>query len=166
MYVEPCCADNQMPAILKENEVFFNTSGDITVQHMMKAVSFLAGLDIEMTLMIDTVTDELLGVIRHYVNRGWIKKINLFVKTDCKKQLKTKFDGMLNIINYSVDETLTENLLAFNGTEGDVLIVGKMLCDVAPGFYVYSGKHFKNGRKFDDIMEPFMAKFKSMNKKI
>lgn len=166
MYVEPCCADNQMPAIFKEHEVFFNTSGDITVQHMMKAVSCLAGLDIEMTLMIDTVSDELLDTIRHYVNRGWIKKINLFVKNDCKKQLKTKFEGMLNIITYSVDDSLTGNLLAFDGTEGQVLIIGPMLCDIVPGFYTYAGKHYKNAKLFDDIMEPFTAKFKSMNKKI
>lgn len=166
MYIEPCCADNQMPAIFKEHEVFFNTSGDITVQHMMKAISFLAGTDIEMTLMIDTVSDELLDTIRHYVNRGWIKKINLFVKNDCKKQLKTKFEGMLNIITYSVDDTLTGNLLAFDGTEGQVLIIGPMLCDVTPGFYTYAGKHYRNSKLYDDIMEPFMAKFKSMNKKI
>lgn len=166
MYVEICCADRQLPAILKEDEVFFNTSGDITIQHIMKAASCLAGQDIEMTLMADEVTDDLCYTIRHYVNSGWVKKINLFVKTDCKKSLKSNFEGMTNIINYAVDENLNDNLIAFDGSDGAVLIVGKMLTKENAGFYTYCGRRFVNMRLFDDLMEPFMAKFKSKIKKI
>ena len=166
MYVETCCADRQMPAILKGNEVFFNTSGDITVQHIMKAVSYLAGKDIEFTLMIDTLSDDLLSIIRHYVNREWFTKINLFVKTDCKKQIKTAFDGMTTIIDYAVDENLNDNFISFKGSDGAVLILGKMLLETKEGFYTYAGRHFKSNSAFDEMIAPFNAKFKSKNKKL
>lgn len=84
-YIEPCCAERQLPRLLKEQGMaFFQTSGDVTVRHLMKSVGCMVKNGCTMWLMAASVDVELLRVIRHWQERGWVAQVRLMTREDCE----------------------------------------------------------------------------------
>ena len=84
-YIEPCCAERQLPRLLKEQGMaFFQTSGDVTVRHLMKSVGCMVKNGCTMWLMAASVDVELLRVIRHWQERGWVARVRLMTREDCE----------------------------------------------------------------------------------
>jgi hypothetical protein len=63
---------------------FFQTSGDVTVKHLMKSVGCMVKNGCTMWLMAASVDVELLRVIRHWQERGWVAQVRLMTREDCE----------------------------------------------------------------------------------
>ena len=84
-YIEPCCCERQLPRLLKEQGMaFFQTSGDVTVRHLMKSVGCMVKNGCTMWLMAASVDVELLRVIRHWQERGWVAQVRLMTRENCE----------------------------------------------------------------------------------
>ena len=140
-YIEPCCCDRQLPALLKGHKTaFFQTAGDVTVQKMMKAVSHLAGSQMEMVLVAQAVDIRLLRYIKQYFTKGWFKSLLLLTLEDQQEMVTAELKGLK--VTYACDQTITDGLLAFvpvsDASNKTVIIHGKMLLNVEPGFCQYT----------------------------
>jgi hypothetical protein len=128
---------------------FFQTSGDVTVRHLMKSVGCMVKNGCTMWLMAASVDVELLRVIRHWQERGWVAQVWLMTREDCKaavagelaipagKPQGTVEDGAA--VMYGRDERLTGGLLAFDDGKEAVVIQGEMLLGTVPGMKGYAG---------------------------
>ena len=99
-FIEPCCADRQLPALLRESQpraVLFQTAGDVTFDQLLKAVSSMAGNNIlTMTLAVPEVTAKMQKTIDHYQQREWITTVNVLTN-DLNGQL-VMFEGEKGVV--------------------------------------------------------------------
>ena len=171
-YIEPCCCDRQMPALVKSHKTaFFQTAGDVTVQKMMKAVSHLAGSQMEMVLVADAVDIKLLRYIKQYFTKGWITSLLLLTLEDQQALVAAEMKGLA--VTYAQDETICDGMLAFvpamdggsqfsilNSQFSTVIIHGRMLLKVEPGFCQYAMYSGTNGDIIDGALAAVRSKIK------
>ena len=135
---------------------FFQTSGDVTVRHLMKSVGCMVNNGCTMWLMAASVDVELLRVIRHWQERGWVAQVRLMTREDCeaavagelavgaigaagKPQQTGQEAASEAAVMYGRDERLTGGLLAFDDGKDAVVIQGEMLLGTVPGMKGYAG---------------------------
>ena len=165
-YIEPCCCDRQMPALVKSHKTaFFQTAGDVTVQKMMKAVSHLAGSQMEMVLVADAVDIKLLRYIKQYFTKGWITSLLLLTLEDQQAMVAAELKGLS--VTYAQDESIRDGMLAFvpvsdASASGDktVIIHGRMLLKVEPGFCQYAMYSGTNADIIDGALAAVRSKAK------
>jgi hypothetical protein len=79
--IEPCCAERQLPALLREQKgraVLFQTYGDVTFDNILKSVSSMAGNDhLTLTLAAREVTDRMQRTLQRYQDRQWITTLRV-----------------------------------------------------------------------------------------
>ena len=79
--IEPCCAERQLPALLREQKgraVLFQTYGDVTFDKILNSVSSMAGNDhLTMTLCCREMTDKMQRTLKRYQEREWITTLRL-----------------------------------------------------------------------------------------
>lgn len=149
-YIEPCCCDRQMPALVKSHKTaFFQTAGDVTVQKMMKAVSHMAGSQMEMILVAQAVDIKLLRYVKTYFSRGWFTHLLLLTREEQADLVSKELKGQN--VTYAHDPSITDDLLAFvpvsdASASGDktVIILGAMLLKVEPAmrqYVIYAGQN-------------------------
>lgn len=161
MYIEPCCAERQLHNLLTKERghaALFQTSGDVTLEHMMKAVFLLSGnRPRTMTLAVPVFTENMQRFVARFLRSGWISSFRLLTAA------APVLDGFpAENTTTALDPSLTNNLLMFEGTDGTVVVQGPMLEATTPGLRLYAGTFGHSGspviRSFTD---PLNAYFKS-----
>ena len=120
-FIEPCCVDRQLPALLRENQshaVLFQTAGDVTFDHLLKAVSSMAGNNhLTMTLVVPEVTAKMQKTIDRYQQRKWITEVKLLVSDIQDQMVMFEGDKGVVIIQGTILDTRAENgsLLLYAG---------------------------------------------------
>lgn len=170
-YVEPCCCDRQLPRLLREQGMaFFQTSGDVTVKHLMKSVGCMVENGCTMWLMIPSVDVALMRLIRHWFDRGWIARLKILTREDCGDVVAAETGRSAGetagtttaSVECGYDDKLTGGLLAFDDGKRAVVIQGDMLTEVAPGMKLYAGCFGKSdGEKVKGMMDAVRALMKA-----
>ena len=83
--IEPCCAERQLPALLREQKgraVLFQTYGDVKLTAMTKAVSGMTGRGHRMTLAVPQVTKETLQFAAKGIRLGTMTALRLITRDD------------------------------------------------------------------------------------
>jgi len=168
-YIEPCCCDRQLPRLLREQGMaFFQTSGDVTVKHLMKSVGCMVENGSTMWLMIRSVDVALMRLIRHWFDRGWIARLKILTREDCGDMVKDEMAAVMQkhteqtVVEYGQDDKMTGGLLAFDDGARAVVIQGDMLTEVAPGMKLYAGCFGKSdGEKVKGMMDAVGALMKA-----
>ena len=186
-YIEPCCCDRQLPALLKGSKfAFFQTGGDLTVQKFMSAVSSLAGSGHRMTLVIPEVDVMLLREIKRYFDRQWTAEMNLLTQTNQEQMVSEELQPYMDRVTYAADPMVIDGLLAFEpGTQGvrnnvqsrtdtgvpdpsvspSVIIQGAMLKEVDFSFSLYAAYYGTDAGIIDGALKPIRSKLKLRNRK-
>ena len=81
-YIEPCCCDRQLPQLLRQQRgaTLFQTNGDVTAKHLLKAVCCMVEYGNELWLAADTIDLPLLRLLRHWHDRNWIDHLWLITR--------------------------------------------------------------------------------------
>ena len=141
-YIEPCCAERQLPQLLRESKgmAFFQTSGDVTVDKMMRAVGCMVGQPCEMWFVAHEVSVEILRMIRYWLQRGWLNGVRIMTQVDCGEMVDAELcaaDGLQETVTYAHDEMMRGGMLAFDDGKTAVVIQGEILMstDFGQAFY-------------------------------
>ena len=149
--IEPCCAERQLPQLLREmkgHAVMLQTSGDVTVTAMTKAVSGMTGRGHRMTLWVPEVTKETLVFVAKGIRLGTMRGVRLLTRDDQGELVREVLADVIGMVSqehgavevvYGVDETLTDDVLMFDGPQGVVVLHGTMVQKVEPGLHLYGG---------------------------
>ena len=147
MYVEPCCCENQLPRLLRQagaHAVMFQTSGDVTISHLMKSVMLLSGeRPRTLTLALPTLSAELIPLLRRYMSLEWVAHLNLILNAsidtlDLYPQLERIGVPMQRITVALVGDVQPMGLLMFAGDTHTVAITGHLEPTPSQGLHLYS----------------------------
>ena len=188
-YIEPCCCDKQLPALLRERRTaFFQTNGDVTVQKFMGAVGRMAGQPSELWLMMPQVNLALLRTLRQWFQRGWINSLHLLTQENQETMVmgelgeaalasarplgrfapqRTPAEGTAGAVDYAHDPLVLDGLMAFIGTTDVVAIQGAMLTQVDFSLSLYAAAFGPRPKYFDApdgkvrmMLEPVISKMR------
>ena len=76
-YQEPCCIERTLPQLLKKYEWMpFQTNGDVTVEKILKAVSHLAGNNLDITICLPAIDVIILRIFAWYVPQTRLAEVS------------------------------------------------------------------------------------------
>lgn len=77
--MEPCCIERTLPMLLRKNSGWmpWQSNGDITFAHILKALSCLAASPLEITLVTPNISLPILRTLKWYHQRGWLTKLTI-----------------------------------------------------------------------------------------
>ena len=94
MYIEPCCIDNQLPRLLRQSDghaAMFQTSGDVTLEHMIKALMPMVGdRPRVLTLALPVVDDDVIALLQRYMRLEWVAHLNLILPAPAEAESQSQ----------------------------------------------------------------------------
>jgi len=172
--IEPCCAERQLGYLLRENRahaVAFQTNGDVTLEHFMKAVMLLSGdRSRTLTLSVPVLTGGMMRPVARFMRLEWVAKLRLMttdpLPVEILQQLAAKIgidtEALLQRIELAADASIPDELMAFSGTDGTVVIQGRIYDAVTPRLSLYAGIFGKTeGLGVRTVMDAWGAHFRA-----
>ena len=169
MYIEPCCADNQLPRLLRQangSAVLFQTAGDVTLEHMMKAVMLMSGdRPRVLTLALPQLSADVVALLRRYMRLEWVAHLNLITTATPDEHnayvLLSEVGVPMDRITYApVADACSLGLLMFAGPSGTVAIQGPLCPAPSQGLHLYSAIYGPSGsplmRSFTDPLTAYI----------
>lgn len=163
-YLEPCCIDRQMPALLKEAKsgfAFFATNGDVLLSHYLQAVSYMAGEGHVLVISVPAVDIELLRTINHYLSRGWTRALCLLTGQPQDELIEAELAGHIGKVQYASDPLILDGMVAIIGKEKAVVIQGAILSKQDFSLCHYVAWTGKDKEVLQQAIEPLVAKLKT-----
>ena len=130
-YIEPCCVDNQLPALLRRSSgsaVIFQTNGDVTLEKFMRAVCCMVDGGRDFWLLIPAVNDAAARLLRHWIKMDWIDRLHLLTAEDQAGLLAGIIgdDVMALRVDYAVCPGLKAEAFAYCGPDSTVAVQGAL----------------------------------------
>ena len=179
MYIEPCCAERQLGHLFREERghvIAFQTSGDVTFEHWMKAVVLMSGdRPRTLTLAVPVLTGAMMRPLARYMRLEWIAKLRLMTTDPIAYSVISDFAGMvgcdvnvlLERIELASDSSIPDGMIAFSGPDGTVAIQGRIYGEVTPGLSLYAGVFGRTDSSgVRTIMDAWNANFKARRYKV
>lgn len=107
LYIEPCCIQNQLPAILRESGSYgmFYSQGDWGVPKLWNAVSSLVSsqdADVVTVIVMPDINLNFVRIIEREFRMGWSKAVMLVTASDCTSLLEANLSPEhLDCITYA-----------------------------------------------------------------
>jgi len=168
--IEPCCADRQLPHLLREERghgVLFQTQGDVTLKHLMNAVMLMSGdRPRTLTIAVPELTERMQRTVGKYIRLEWVKTLRLLTSEECRVKSEefaaaVKSEAPEAEIELAIADQ-PDGLLMFTGPDGTVVIQGEILDHTEPGLRLYAavfGRTEGNGVR--SITDSLNAYFRS-----
>lgn len=145
MYIEPCCIDNQLPRLLRQSDghaAMFQTSGDVTLEHMLEALMPMVGdRPRVLTLALPVVDDDVVALLQRYMRLEWVAHLNL-ITSQPQAQLLSQLErigvAMDRITVAIVTDATPLGLLVFTGANATAAVQGQLESSVRKGLHLYS----------------------------
>ena len=124
--------------------MMFQTSGDVTISHLMKSVMLLSGeRPRTLTLALPTLSAELIPLLRRYMTLEWVAHLNLILSAsiealDLYPQLERIGVPIDRITVALVGDVQPMGLLMFAGDTHTVAITGHLEPTPSQGLHLYS----------------------------
>lgn len=161
-YIEPCCCERQLPALMKERELcFFQTSGDVTLEKLLNSVAYLAGDEHTLLLSVAEVDREMLKSLAYYFRRGWTRALLLVTQTDQRSLVEQELGQWLTRVHYAADPLILDGLCAVIGSQKAVIIQGAMLSSQDFSLCQYALWQGSDEEVVRQAIDPLVAKLKT-----
>lgn len=161
--IESCCTERLLPALLrdaKDGTATWLTMGDVTLRHVFVAVSSLAGPNHVMTLVMRRPDLQTMRWVRHWMERDWTRRLLLLSREDCRELVSVELGGLTGKVVLAVDETVDDEMVAFEGERGTVVVCGRMLSVVEAGIRTYAGYFGGERGVMRELLEATEARIK------
>ena len=112
-YIEPCCAERQLPALIRESRwlCFFQTAGDVTIEKLYQATASLVSNDPQTMLLVVPEADlQLLRFLAYAFRRSWLRALLLLTQTAQKELVETELQPYLPAVHYAADPMVLDGL--------------------------------------------------------
>lgn len=112
-YIEPCCAERQLPALIRESRglCFFQTAGDVTIEKLFQATASLVSNDPKAMLLVVPEADlQLLRFLAYAFRRSWLRALLLLTQTAQRELVETELQPYLQAVHYAADPMVLDGL--------------------------------------------------------
>ncbi len=116
MYIEPCCIDKQLPALIRRSQggfCFFQTNGDCDLKKLLDSVSHMAsgGGGHVLVLTVPEVDITMLRTLAYYFRRGWTRALLLLTRAVQTELIQTELADYIDHIHYAADPLIIDGQL-------------------------------------------------------
>ena len=185
MYIEPCCIDKQLPALIRRSQggfCFFQTNGDCDLKKLLDSVSHMAsgvGGHV-LVLTVPEVDITMLRTLAYYFRRGWTRALLLLTRAVQTELIQTELADYIDHIHYAADPliidgqlailsaltvpepaALDQRSLATEGTQEGLIIQGAMLSQPDFSLSLYSAWLGTDRDIIRSAIDPAIAKLKA-----
>ena len=177
MYIEPCCIDKQLPALIRRSQggfCFFQTNGDCDLKKLLDSVSHMAsgvGGHV-LVLTVPEVDITMLRTLAYYFRRGWTRALLLLTRAVQTELVQTELADYIDHIHYAADPLIIDGQLAILSTstvpepaEGQgssgLIIQGAMLSQPDFSLSLYSAWLGTDRDIIRSAIDPAIAKLKA-----
>lgn len=172
MYIEPCCIDKQLPALIRRSQggfCFFQTNGDCDLKKLLDSVSHMAsgvGGHV-LVLTVPEVDITMLRTLAYYFRRGWTRALLLLTRAVQTELIQTELADYIDHIHYAADPLIIDGQLAILSTstvpelvEG-LIIQGAMLSQPDFSLSLYTAWLGTDRDIIRSAIDPAIAKLKA-----
>lgn len=161
-YQEPCCIERTLPQLLKKYEWMpFQTNGDVTVEKILKAVSHLAGNNLDITICLPAIDVIILRIFAWYHKRGWLKSLTILTATDQSELIRNELPKELTLtIVDSADIPDNYGLLVIKGELSNVIVNGPLYAAVSPGICSYTAYFGKDPDRISQLTDTINSRIR------
>ena len=161
-YQEPCCIERTLPQLLKKYEWMpFQTNRDVTVEKILKAVSHLAGNNLDITICLPAIDVIILRIFAWYHKRGWLKSLTILTATDQSELIRNELPKELTLtIVDSADIPDNYGLLVIKGELSNVIVNGPLYAAVTPGICSYTAYFGKDPDRISQLTDTINARIR------
>ena len=177
MYIEPCCIDKQLPALIRRSQggfCFFQTNGDCDLKKLLDSVSHMAsgvGGHV-LVLTVPEVDITMLRTLAYYFRRGWTRALLLLTRTVQTELIQAELADYIDHIHYAADPLIIDGQLAILSTstvpepaEGQgssgLIIQGAMLSQPDFSLSLYTACLTTDRDIIRSAIDPAIAKLKA-----
>lgn len=169
VFIEPCCAEYQLPLLL-ENKSFapFQTKGDVTFEHFIKSVSYLAGNNIDITLVVSSIDIDMLRVLAWLFRRGWLNNLQILTKDNQSDLINKELSDYTSNVKCYYHSSVSDHLLLISGEVAKVAIQGYLSSSVSPAHRFYNAVRESNKKTapvFSSLLDGITPLLRSESKK-
>ena len=159
MIQEPCCIERTLPlAVKKYGWLPWQSNGDITIEKILKAVSYLAGNALDISICLPAIDIPALRLFAWYFKRGWLKSLTIITPDDQSELIRAELPAelKLTVTNHaSVNET--SPILFIQGEIQTVIVQGPLHTSIATtptreNYITYAGKDQDRISQFTDTL--------------
>lgn len=161
-YQQPCCIESTLPQLLKKYDWLpFQTSGDVTVEKILKAVSYLAGNNLDIIICLPAIDVTILRLFAWYHRRGWLKAFTVLTATDQSELIRNELPKELPLtIVDSADIPENYGMLVIKGELSNVIVNGPLFSAVTPGICSYTAYYGKDPERIAQLTDTINARIR------
>ena len=149
-----------MPAAIREKcGAVMTTSGDVTMQHWMRACSYMAGQQWVLLIQTRELTIKHLRLVREWMQRSWAREVRLTIATDQRELVSAELEGLLDRVSIAIDADMRDECMTFAGDKGTVIIIGRVIAEMQPGLSLYAASYTKPGDE-DEVYAAISSRHK------
>lgn len=132
MYLEPCCIENQLPQLLRQERgnALFQTNGDVTIEKLMQAACCMASGGFgEYWIVVKEVDVVLMRFLARWIDRGWIRKLHLLTEGDQREMVSAELGTeRMKAAEYGYRDGLASaQMFCCVGEQETIVVQGEML---------------------------------------
>lgn len=167
-YIEPCCIDSQLPGLIRGSRggfCFFQTSGDVTLEKFLGAVSHMAsgaGGHV-LVLTVPEVDIQMLRTLAYYFRRGWTQALLLLTREAQASLIEGELSDWIDRVHYAADPLIIDGQLAIIDTTATkaLIIQGAMLSQPDFSLSLYAAWLGSDPDMIRTALDPAIAKLKT-----
>jgi len=112
-YIEPCCAERQLPVLIRESRgfCFFQTAGDVTIEKLYQATASLVSNEPKTMLLVVPEADlSLMRFLAYAFRRKWLCGLLLLTQTAQAALVEAELQDYLAAVHYAADPMVLDGL--------------------------------------------------------
>ena len=112
-YIEPCCAERQLPVLIRESRgfCFFQTAGDVTIEKLYQATASLVSNEPKTMLLVVPEADlSLMRFLAYAFRRKWLCGLLLLTQTAQTALVEAELQDYLAAVHYAADPMVLDGL--------------------------------------------------------
>lgn len=164
--IESCCVARYVPELLREaksagQSAQWLTMGDVTVKHLSEGVARLAGNKTVVTLVMQRPDIQVMRWVKRWMDMAWCPELRLTAAEDCAELVRSELGQHAAKVRLAVDATVGDELIAWEGEKGVVVICGRMLTAAEAGIKTYAGWYGKDRGAMRELLQAVESRAKS-----
>lgn len=161
MYIQPCCIEKELPALLRQSPfAFFQSNGDWLATDLMKSVSCLVSGAVAL-IAIDEADVFLLRTLRTYLAKDWYRGVILCTARQQTEQVESELAGYLDRVTYVGNPQIVDGMFALANASRYLVVQGPLLAEKDFSLCQYAGYFGSEAAPFRAATEALTAKVKT-----
>ena len=161
MYIQPCCIDRELPALLRQSPYsFFQSNGDWLLGDLLRGIGSLVPNAVALIAMpaTDIYT---LRLLRTFLAKEWFRAVVLITGEAQATLVNTAMEGYAGSLTYASNSQVMDGLVALTDFTRHLVVQGPVLTEKDFSLCQFAAYYGTDPAPFYQATEALIAKVKT-----